>query len=61
MFDIKTLYEQCTLYCELINQSEDDNYNISIYQQIGTPIKVIVYWSKELHKITSINFTIKGE
>lgn len=60
-FDIKTLYEQTTMYCDIINQSEDENYKIEIYQQPNTPIKVIVYWSKELHKITSINYTIKGE
>ena len=59
--DIKTLYEQTTMYCELINQSEDENYKIEIYQRPDTPIKVFVYWSKEQHKITSINYTIKGE
>lgn len=60
-FDIKTLYEQTTMYCELISQSDDESYHIEIYQQPNTPIKVFVYWSKELHKITSINYTIKGE
>ena len=60
-FDIKTLYEQTTMYCDLIATSEDHQYHIEIYQQPNTPIKVFVYWSKELHKITSINYTIKGE
>lgn len=60
-FDIKTLYEQTTMYCDLIAKSSDHQYNIEIYQQPNTPIKVFVYWSKELHKITSINYTIKGE
>lgn len=60
-FDLKTLYEQTTMYCDIITTSEDENYKIEIYQQPDTPIKVFVYWSKELHKITSINYTIKGE
>ena len=60
-FDIKTLYEQTTMYCDLISKSDDENYHIEIYQQPDTPIKVFVYWSKEHHKITSINYTIKGE
>lgn len=60
-FDIKTLYEQTTMYCNIIKVTEDENYKIEIYQQPNTPIKVFVYWSKELHKITSINYTIKGE
>lgn len=60
-FDIKTLYEQTTMYCDLIATSSDYQYNIEIYQQPNTPIKVFVYWSKKLHKITSINYTIKGE
>lgn len=59
--DIKTLYEQTTMYCDITTVSEDENYKIEIYQQPDTPIKVFVYWSKELRKITSINFTIKGE
>lgn len=59
--DIKTLYEQTTMYCDIISTSEDENYRIEIYQQPDTPIRVFVYWSKELHKITSINYTIKGE
>ena len=60
-FDLKTLYEQITIYCNIITTTEDENYKIEIYQQPDTPIKVFVYWSKELHKITSINYTIKGE
>lgn len=60
-FNIQTLYEQTTMYCDLINETEDENYKIEIFQQPDTPIKVFVYWSKELHKITSINYTIKGE
>ena len=60
-FDIKTLYEQTTMYCNIIKVSEDENYKIEIYQQPETPIRVFVYWSKDLHKITSINYTIKGE
>lgn len=60
-FDIKTLYEQTTMYCDLIATSSDYQYNIEIYQQPNTPIKIFVYWSKELHKITSINITCKGE
>lgn len=62
VFDIKTLYEQTTMYCDLIATSSDHKYNIEIYQQPNTPIKIFVYWSKELpKKITSINYTIKGE
>ena len=60
-FDIKTLYEQTTMYCDIITTSEDENYKIEIYSQPDTPIKVFVYWSKKEHKITSINYTIKGE
>ena len=59
--DIKTLYEQTTMYCDIIEVLDDGNHKIEVYQQPDTPIKVFVYWSKELHKITSINYTIKGE
>ena len=60
-FDIKTLYEQTTMYCNILKETEDENYRIEIYQQPDTPIRVYVYWSKALHKITLINYTITGE
>lgn len=56
--DLKTLYEQTTMYCELIATSSDYKYNIEIYQQPDTPLKVFVYWSKEHNTIVSINYTI---
>lgn len=59
--DLKTLYEQTSMYCDIIDLKEDNTQIIETYQQPNTPIKVFVYWSKELHKITSINYTIKGE
>lgn len=60
-FDIKTLYEQTTLYCELVDTDETERYNIEIYNQPETPIYIFVYWHKTQHKITSIAYTIKEE
>lgn len=62
MIDLKTLYEQTTMYCDIIDILDDGNHKIEVYKQPDTPIKVFVYWSKELHNITSIRYyTIKGE
>lgn len=60
-FDMKILYEQTTMYCDIISETENEDYNIEIYQQHNTPIRVCVYWSKKLHKITAITYTIQGE
>lgn len=56
--DLKTLYEQTTMYCELIATSHEHKYNIEIYQQPDTPIKVFVYWSKDHSTIVAINYSI---
>lgn len=56
--DLKTLYEQTTMYCDLIATSSDYQYQIEIYQQPNTPIKIFVYWSKKHHTIISINYSI---
>ena len=60
-FDMKILYEQTTMYCDIITTTENEDCNIEIYQQPNTPIRVCVYWSKKLHKITAITYTIQGE
>lgn len=61
MIDLKTLYEQTTLYCEPVDTDETETYNIEIYNQPETPIYIFVYYNKHQHKITSIAYTIKGE
>ena len=33
-FDIKTLYEQTTMYCNIITTTEDENYKIEIVNAI---------------------------
>lgn len=60
-FDMKILYEQTTMYCDIITETENEDYKIEIYQQPNTPIRVNVYWSKKLHKITAITYIIEGE
>lgn len=62
MIDLKTLYEQTTMYCELIETKHEDVYHdIEIYHQLDTPIFVYVYWDRYKHTIHSIVYTIKGE
>lgn len=59
MIDLKTLYEQTTMHCELVETQHDENYKIEVFQQFNTPIFVFVYWSKLTHTITSIVYTIR--
>lgn len=59
MIDLKTLYEQTTMYCNLIKVKNDNNYVVEIFEQTDTPIQIVVYWSK--NKIVSIYYTLKGE
>lgn len=61
-FDLKTLYEQTTMYCTLVGKDYTDKYIVEVYQQNNTPLFVIIYWSKETHTIISIAYTLrKGE
>ena len=60
--DLKTLYEQTTMYCEHIDTfiSNDNNYLIEVYQQPDTPIHIFIYWTRQgMTKIHSITYTIK--
>lgn len=59
--DLKTLYEQTTMYCELIKKETLANFIIETYHQPETPLYITVYWNKQPSTLTSINYTIKGE
>ena len=60
--DLKTLYEQTTMYCERIDTflSNDNKYYVEVYQQPDTPIHIFIYWTRQgMIKIHSITYTIK--
>lgn len=60
--DLKTLYEQTTMYCERIDTflSSDNKYYVEVYQQPDTPIHIFIYWTRHgMTKIHSIAYTIK--
>ena len=59
--DLKTMYEQATMYCELIDQYPIRSYEVEVWHQTDTPINVYVYWNKEHCKIFEIIYKIKGE
>lgn len=46
MIDLKTLYEQTTMYCNRIDMfiSKDNKYIVEVFQQPNTPINVFAYW-----------------
>lgn len=60
--DLKTLYEQTTMYCNLINTYKyllKHNHTIELFEQPNTPICVAVHWDNNKHKIISITYEIK--
>ena len=60
--DLKTLYEQTTMYCDYIENfiSKDKKYLVEVYQQPDTPIHIFIYWTRQgMTKIHSIAYTIK--
>lgn len=57
LIDLKTLYEQTTAICELINKYHAAPLHFEVYQQPDTPILVYVAWKN--HKIYSITYTLK--
>ena len=59
--DIKTLYEQTTMYCDLVTTDKNASYDVEIFHQLETPIYIFVYWNREPRTIHSIAYTIKGE
>lgn len=61
MIDLKTLFEQVTMYCDIVGHATTEKYNITIFHQPDTPIYVNVYWHKDKSKIASIEFTIKED
>ena len=74
--DLKTLYEQTTMYCDFIEKSYHSsvsinpnnhekitrNYAVEIWQQPNTPIYIYVCWNTEETHIEEIAYKIiKGE
>ena len=56
--DIKTLYEQMTMYCDLVGETKDGNKLIfEKYHQPNTPIDVNVYW--ENNHVIKMTFEIR--
>ena len=46
MIDLKTLYEQTTMYCTLIDAFDSPMYHIEIYHQPDTPIYIRAVFDK---------------
>lgn len=62
MIDLKTLYEQTTMYCEFVMHHDfTDGIYSEEFVQPETPIHIYVYWNREKSKIVSIEYFIKGE
>lgn len=59
MIDLKTLYEQTTLYCDLITRQKTYDYFIEVYRQPDTPIYIFAYFDRDTHTLVSIAYTIK--
>ena len=60
--DLKTLYEQTTMYCEFVMRHDfTDTIYAEEFTQLETPIGIYVYWNKEKNKIVGIEYFIKGE
>lgn len=53
-FDMKTLYEQITMYAKEVSHFEYYDYKIERYQYPNTPIQILIVW--EYNKIISIQF-----
>lgn len=57
--DLKTLYEQTTMYCERIDTMLTEKYTVEIFQQPNTPIIIFAYWSRKgATKLHSIAYQI---
>ena len=64
--DLKTLYEQTTMYCEKDDEryqyfANGDVRKVEYYQQPDTPIRVVAVWniSKSTPKLIEISYQIK--
>lgn len=44
MIDLKTLYEQVTMYCNLIDTINGEIYKVEFFEQPDTPIVIRAYW-----------------
>ena len=56
--DLKTLYEQTTLYCTKVDEF-NTRYHVEVYNQPDTPIFIFVYWLD--NSIHSITYTIRKD
>ena len=66
MIDLKTLYEQTTLYCEQIDEryqyfANGDIRKVEYYKQPDTPIRVVAVWniSNALPRLIEVSYQIK--
>lgn len=56
--DIKTLYEQMTMYCDLVGETKDgDRLIFEKYHQLDTPIDVDVHWDN--NHVVKMTFEIR--
>lgn len=56
--DLKTLYEQTTLYCTKVDEF-NTCYHVEVYNQPNTPIFIFVYWLD--NSIHSISYTTRKD
>lgn len=63
MIDLKTLYEQTTMYCTLLHECDVNKYHIEIYQQNDTPIYIRVVLERNFNStvIHKISFSVRKE
>ena len=66
--DLKTLYEQTTMYCEQVDEryqyfANGDIRKVEYYQQPDTPIRVVAVWkiSKDNQKLIEVSYQIGEE
>lgn len=59
MIDLKTLYEQTTLYAEPVDNFRTPEYYVEVFHQLHTPIYIFAYW--EQNKLHSIAYTIRED
>ena len=57
--DLKTLYEQTTMYCNKVDEYTTLDYHVEVYNQPETPIFIFAYWTT--NKLHSMSYTIRED
>lgn len=57
--DLKTLYENVTMYCDMVDNYRTIDYYVEVYRQPDTPILIFAYWKH--NKLFSITHMIRED